>query len=268
MRNTLLLIFIFGAFITDAQIKRVAITAAANYSSIPDVTNTYSMQTTIPTSTGYGTMLSIGSFKQQYDEKPGFDLSGRADYTLSRRFFVSSGLGVSYSRFKRSGSILSLEDFATQNGVTGSTVYNGVPVGSFYGVRPILNNPVFSPSENLGKTSIVYIQVPVMAGVSLLRDKLLVRGGATFSGLVYASEYKQRYDATDGSFHDYKDTDKDGFNSILAGLTLNVSYYIVPSLGIDLTANKFLSSIYNIDDESDKAKMTLLSLGVSYSIVK
>jgi hypothetical protein len=169
--------------------------------------------------------------------------------------------------------IVGLDDFAS--GSPGFypgtyTIKAGVPIGSIYGttLEPRLTIPQ-GKMDNLGKTDLVYVHVPLMAGISLLKDKLLVRAGTTLSTLVYASEYESRYNASDNVFYEYRSTGKENYNQLLAGVTLNATYYIIPGLGIDISANKSLTPIYDLDDdETEKAKMTLLSLGLCYSIVK
>lgn len=184
---------------------------------------------------------------------------------------MSTGLGISYARFKRDGRAASLDDWQTNHLLPYPYAATGTPIGSLYGnQKPVFNYPgLMTNSENLGKTDLFYVQIPLLAGVSLLKDRLVVRGGTTITGLIYASEYKRKYDATARSLHDDRDTSKENFNTILAGITLNATYYIIPGLGIDVSANKSLTPIYDLDDDgSQKAKMTLLSLGLCYAIVK
>ncbi|MFD0999389.1 outer membrane beta-barrel protein [Ohtaekwangia kribbensis] len=273
MRNTLLLFFILTSLAVNAQVKRIVLKAGANRPFINDVTNTFTMVSVIPSPLGYGNAITVATFNERYDEKIGADLAGSIDYTIWRKFFVSTGLGVNYTRFKRDGAVVGLDDFANGNlGFYSSTypIKTGVPIGSIYG--PTVD-PRFTVSQgkldNLGKTDLVYVQIPLMAGISLLQDKLMVRAGTTLSTLVYASEYESRYSASDNVFYEQRSTSKEKYNQLLAGITLNATYYIMPGLGIDVSANKSLTPIYDLDDDgTEKAKMTLLSLGLCYSIVK
>jgi hypothetical protein len=274
MRNTLLLLFILASLAASAQVKRIALKGGANRPFINDVTNTYTVTTGVPSGTNLGGLGSISqtsaTYTERYEEKTGADILGSIDYTLWRKFFVGTGLGLNYIRFKRNGTVMSLDNFIRGYNSPYPTT-TGVPIGSLYGSGTYQPRFIIPPtySDNPGKTDLIYVQVPLMAGVSLLKDRLTVRAGATLSGLVYASEYKLRYDASDNLYHDHRDTSKENFNRLLAGVALNVTYYVFPGLGIDIAANKSLTSIYDLDDDgTDKAKTTLLSLGLCYAIVK
>lgn len=269
MRNTLLLLFILTSLAATAQVKRIALKGGPNRPFINDVSNTFAYVSVIPSPLGYSNSVSVSTYNEHYDEKIGADLAGSIDYTVWGRFFVSTGLGVSYNRFERDGMVAGLNDFTSGNTVLYPTT-TGVPIGSVYG--PIVNPRFTVPQrkmDNLGKTDLVYIQVPLMAGISLLKDKLMVRAGTTLSTLIYASQYESRYSTSDNVFYEHRSTSKEKYNQLLAGITLNATYYIIPGLGIDISANKSLTSIYDLEDDgTEKAKMTLLSLGLSYAIVK
>lgn len=265
--------FILTSLAAHAQVKRITVKAGANRPFINDVTNTYTLVSVIPSPLGYGNALTVATFNERYDEKIGADLAGSIDYTVWRKFFVSTGLGVNYTRFKRDGAVVGLDDFASGNlGFYSSTnpVKTGMPFGSIYGTTL---EPRLTVSQeklnNLGKTDLVYVHVPLMAGVSLLKDRFVVRAGTTLSTLVYASEYEARYNASNNLLYEDRSTSKEKYNRLLAGITLNATYYVIPGLGIDVSANKSLTPIYDLDDDgTEKAKMTLLSLGLCYSIVK
>lgn len=269
MRNTLLLLFILTSLVVNAQIKRIVLKAGANRPFINDVSNTFTFVSVMPTPFGYSNSVSVSTYHEHYDEKIGADIGGSIDYTIWRKLFVGTGLSVSYNRFQRDGMIAGLDNFASGNTVLYPTT-SGTPIGSFYG--PIVDPRFTVPQgkmDNLGKTDLVYAQVPLMAGISLFKDKLMVRAGTTLLTLVYASEYESRYSASDNVFYEHRSTSKDKYNRVLAGVTLNATYYIISGLGIDISANKSLTPIYDLDDDgTEKAKMTLLSLGLCYSIVK
>ncbi|HEY9048394.1 MAG TPA: outer membrane beta-barrel protein [Ohtaekwangia sp.] len=269
MRKTLLIVFMFAVVMSGyAQIKRIAVKASANYPIIPDVTNAAYMNAPIPSSTGYSSTTVAASIRQKFQSKVGGAFQSTIDYQLSSRFFLSTGLGISYLRYKRSTEIGSLP-VGVESLVITST--SGVSIGSMYGSITGVDSDhglgaiLVTPSDKTGNTSLVYIQAPVMAGVALLNSKLLLRVGATFSTLIYASEHKRRYNVTSFTVENYKDTSKDSYTPIVAGAALQVTYQMLPKVGVDFTANRSFSSIYKTDD-ADKAKSALLSLGLSYSL--
>jgi hypothetical protein len=258
---------------TSAQVKRIALKAGANRPLINDVANTYTLVSAIPSPLGYSQALTVATFREQYDEKIGADLGGSIDYTVWKKLFISTGLGVNYNRFRRNGEVMSLNDFMEGNVVLYpgvNPVNTGVTIGSMYGSTV---DPRFTVQqqkmENIGKTELLYVQIPLMAGISILKDRLMVRAGATLSTLVYASTYETRYNFSENLIYEYRNTNKESYNRLATGVTLNVTYYIIPGLGIDASVNKSLTSIYDLDDDgTEKAKMTLLSLGLCYAIVK
>lgn len=264
MKTSLLLFCILWTIGAEAQIKRLTFKAAANYSVIPAEKFTQKITPVIP-SAGYTSIpVNIATLKESYESKPGFDVGSSVDYTISSRFFITTGLNFSFLRYKRTFTIekLSGDDL---NNLTGNAI--GQPLGSII-FRDVNGNPLpesvsIQHSENKGKTSTLYLQIPVLIGTSFFQDKLLIRGGVSFSYLLSASVYTDRYSINSG-LESYKDNSRDGYNSLLASGTISATYMVTKSLGIDLGANKFLSPIFGGSEA--KSKYNTFSAGLNCTL--
>ncbi|MFZ6012765.1 MAG: outer membrane beta-barrel protein [Bacteroidota bacterium] len=286
MMRTLLVIFVCSLSSAYAQIKGYAVQVAANYPVIPSQTTSSSIQTTpIDASSGYTSYwLNIGAIKESYEGRPGFDISGKFSYGVSKHFFVTSGLTVNYYRYKRS---IKIEDLNTEenvilvpggtSGTGGTPVIIGAPLGVIGGgsrlVGPngkLIDNPdlTFNPDDRNGETTTLYLQLPVMAGTTFFNDRLVVQTGLTTSWIVRGTEYKSLFSYSGTYVYETKkETTTEEFNSVMIGLSLQTTYRITKSIGIEVSAQKSLSKIYD-NESTGKGKLNTVSLGVSYNFFK
>lgn len=270
MKRSLLLFCILWSIGAEAQIKRLTFKAAANYTIIPAEKFTQKITPVIPSS-GYTTIsTSTATFKESYEAKPGFDVGGSVDYIVSPRFFITTGVNFSLLRYKRIFTIenLQVDDFNSPlNTSAGNAI--GQPFGSIV-FRDVNGNTLpegavnlLQPSQNKGKTSTLYLQIPVLIGTTFFQDKLFIRGGISFSYLLSASVYTDRYSLTSG-IESYKDKSRDSFNALLAAGTINATYMITKSLGVDIGVSKSLTPIFG--ESKVKSKYNTFSLGVNYTL--
>lgn len=257
MRNTLLLAFIFTVTLAQGQIKRFSIRVAANTPLIDDVTVKEDLISTLPWYMGTTGTNEIPpsqySYKQSFKSKTGYDIAGSVEMTLRRKLTLTTGITLSVIRFRK--------EYGTDHGVA-TNIY--IPAGSYHGSirEPSWGTGFQNPypwlfqKEKTGETKILYLQVPLLFGTSLFHDKVFVRGGVNVSYSPYSSEYKLENTTTD-----YKDTSHENIRKTLVSATANVIYYIIPRLGLDVTASRSLSSIYT----SNTVNFVNLSLGVMYS---
>jgi len=235
----------------------------ANRVVLPAVETQSELTAAIPVSTGIPYYKYPITIRTEFSGKVGFDLGAKADFALTDRFFIATGLQASFVRYQKSVSIENFPTAAEPNGA----VINGVPGGSvIFNPVPTGNNAVKLNSGGDGKTSLWYGQIPVMAGASLFHSKLVVRAGTIFSILAYASENKTRYSLTAPyTSETYKDTDKSAYHTFQAGAALETTYFIWPWMGVDLSVNHSLTSLY---DDQSKPRMSTVSLGLNYCIGK
>ena len=186
--------------------------------------------------------------------------------------FITSGLSINQIRYKRTVEISSLSP--------NIQIYNlpttvSQPFGALYGSftsRDAQGNVELSPpvhvqeSENVGNTTTLVLQVPVLIGTSFLNKKLEVRTGTLFSYLLYATQTKQQYIPSTQSLAEYKDSSKDGFNEFQAGITIQTSS-LFGHIGVDFVAQKFFTPIYKSNEQfGGEAKYNVLTLGLSYHL--
>jgi len=274
MKKSLLLVFIFIGVASEAQIKRYTFKAGANYAIIPDVTHKEEMELQIPPSVGFISMqTTTASIRQQYKERAGFDAGASLDVGLSKKFFLTTGLSVSYLRFKQSMTITTLESNTIDMELPTGGVIVGAPIGSikFEDLGGDRDAPMLITSDKNGETATLYLQTPLLAGTTFFKDRLIVRGGATISYLLNATTYKMTASYQGGTLqaHDVKVDSREGYTELLASATVQATYLVTKRIGVDFSANKFLSPIYSGEDSSsDKAKYNTLALGVSYSLTR
>jgi Outer membrane protein beta-barrel domain len=283
----LLLPFLLGMCVfAQAQIKNFSVHAGTNYPLIRENRETpKSPAVQVPTASGGSTVITnIGVLVEKFEEKAGFNLGTSFQVFESKKFFIETGASANYYRYKKSTTIESLSKQSSTlvlGSGGGSTVVG--TVGSPFPLLPTTSynrdndgriivdqngNPVThansefpKPAEDLGKTSTVYLQVPIVFGKSFLNDKLIAKIGLSTNFLVYASEYKQDLSYTTNAL--IKDTSKDGFSRAMINGTFQATYLITKNIGIDLSYQRSLNSIYS-EQAIDKSYYNIFSLGASY----
>jgi hypothetical protein len=261
---------------SQAQIGNFILYGSANCPFIKDFeAEQKTVPVTIPSATGYSSFMLATGIKETYTPKVGFEIGTRFDYPIASRFFLTSGLSVGYLRFQRTVEVTSLPDVRFQVNTPLPTAV-GLPFGSFFGSfrwRDLDGNVVANPptfpqrSENIGNTTTLSVQVPLLVGTSFFGEKLEVRTGAIGSYLLHATQVKDEFSAATMSFREYKDSSKAGFNEFQAGVAIQSSYALGEKIGVDFTAQKFFTSIYEGNEQSGgSAKYNVLTLGLSYHL--
>jgi hypothetical protein len=265
MKNTLPLAFIFIVFIAKGQVK-ICLNAGANYTSVKSALIKEELISIVP---GYGGPVESqyphsnskqAGFERTFVSKAGFEIGGTLDYSIKGgRFLITTGLSVSLVRFQKKSP-----KFLYGNGSGDRFVSSFVPRDSYHGTEPY-HSPypqtyyfIYSTGKT-GETNILSLRIPVLFGVSLAHNKLLIHAGGTVAYSPYSSEYKVEYDGDD-----YMEKNPAGINKVVTSATASISYYITKKIGINLTANSSFNSIY----KTSESRFSVLALGVSYSLSK
>jgi hypothetical protein len=266
MKKTLPLILLLFASAAHGQLKRIQLHLSGNLPFIASVQTKGTLINASPSAAYQSTTLAPG-LKESFEHTVGFNLGGNLDYHVTPRFFISSGLNVARLRFKRSiDVIMSQQDFQASTGFNTPTRVGQpfgviIPSGDSYNADA---NPTVFSSKKAGQTSLYYLQMPLLAGTSCIKNKLLIRAGATFSWSMISAEYKTRYSPSEG-IREYKDTSNDSFTSLLVAATVNASYLLHKHIAIEASANQYLTPIYKSAARvGGEAKYVVLSLGISY----
>lgn len=270
-----------------SQFKNISIHAGANQTFIPSVETKSTFTLEIPYSSSYGYYAYTdkpGSIKESFKGETGFNIGGRTDITLSKKFFLTTGLNIQYLRFKRSTQLILNENNSDSPLILPGNfkIYDeGVNIGSTFGsinywgadgeFTPRIpvgeeNIIVIGNTDNMGKTTALYLELPVLIGTTMLKNKISIRGGLNFSYLLTATEYQLEYSMN--VIDDRKVSTRDGYTKLLASGMMMLSYHPIKKLSIDFSGNTYLSPIFDTTNSpSKKAKYNTLSLDVSYTLL-
>lgn len=266
MRSITLVLLLISFIGASAQLKDFSITGGISYPYIKSKTQTTTF-TGVPTN-GYGQYyVSSYSFEESYDALPGFQMGGKLDVSLNQRFFLTTGINLSWLRYKRTEGLLLPEE--TQL----SPIYE-------YPVFPIINNNYqTSDDDKIGKTSAWYLQVPLNVGTTLLKNnRMAIQAGFIFSIMLDARMYTRKFtyvpsetsmEQPGGMFYYpyeikvdvVRENVKDTFNQVRAGAMIAIAYKIADQVNINLSGQPDLTPLYK---EGMGAKPVTFGLGASY----
>lgn len=265
----------------NAQIKNLSLSFSGNYSLNGTTTKSNKLQTTqSDPATGFTvTIVNVGSVRESYSGRPGFDFNVRGQVYQFNKFFIETGLGINYARFKRTIEVVELlgsQVSIVPGGQVGSIGGNyGIIIGSPM-VRDSLGRIIIGrqpdimpqPDEKIGETSTLYLQIPVTVGRHFWNERFQVRAGLVMSALLRATEYKSAFsNFPQPTLYIYKETSGEGFNNLLINASTEFTYNITKQVGL---SSSLLHSFSGIYDETNrpggKAKLTTVSFGVRYSL--
>lgn len=258
----ILLLFVFVNSIAYGQLKRFSIQAAPNYSVIGEQSQPFPLPSIqIASSSGFSVYTNIfDRVKESYDSRMGISLKTNFDYQFSNNYFFSSGLQLDYFQFRR--QISYIENNFTPGLIRTDTNQLYFPSPS----RPInIEEP-----EQLGESTVLYLQIPFLVGTTFLNNKLLIKVGASFSFLARATVHKMQYSYNYSQNYSqssiYNDKTGDGWTNTIANAVFDATYLITKNVGIDLNYQRSISPIYDEGNQfGGKAKYNIISLGVSYT---
>lgn len=269
--------------LANAQIKNLSLSFSGNYSLIGTTTKSNKLQITqSDPATGFTiTTVNVGSVRESYSGRLGFDFNVRGQVYQFNKFFIETGMGINYARFKRTIEVVELPGsqvsivLGSQVGSIGGTY--GVIIGSPM-VRDSLGSIIIGrqpdimpqPDEKTGETSTLYLQVPVIIGRHFWNERFQVRAGLVMSALLRATEYKSGYTYSYNNqlpiHYTYKETSGDGFSNLLMSATTDLTYNIKKQLGITASLLHAFSGIYDENNRpGGKAQLTMVSFGMRYS---
>ncbi|WKZ60162.1 MAG: hypothetical protein QY309_01490 [Cyclobacteriaceae bacterium] len=267
--------------LANAQIKNLSLSFSGNYSLNGTKTKSNKLQfTQSDPATGFTvTTVNVGSLRESYSGRPGFDFNVRGQVYQFNNFFIETGIGINYSRFKRSIEVAALSGSQTVL-VPGGTIGGnyGVIIGSPIG-RDSLNRVIIGgqpgtllePDEKIGESSTLYLQIPVIIGRHFWNERFQVRAGLVMSALLRATEYKSGYSQYQynqlPTLYTYKETSGEGFNNLLISASTEFTYSLTKQVGITTSLLHSFSGIYDEDNRpGGKARLTTVAFGVRYSL--
>ncbi|MBX2964352.1 MAG: outer membrane beta-barrel protein [Cyclobacteriaceae bacterium] len=279
MKTNLIFLLLLISPTVFGQLKNVSFQFAGNYPIIGTETNS-SIPVVPDPATGYTTTTLSYKVEESFAGRPGFDLNVNADVHQFNKFFIRTGLGISFIRFKRTITVTS----AFQSIPTGFFLLPGIPsqygnlIGGNYLTRDEQGNIVRlpdapllfpQPDPKIGETTTLYLSLPVVIGRNFVKDRLQVKTGIVPAILMHATEIKlPAYSFTQPTTSNYqKDSSGDGFNSLLLNLTFETSFKITKRWGTQLGALYSFSSIYD-DGKSvgEKVNYAVVNAGICYHL--
>lgn len=266
MRPITLFLLLVSVVTASAQLKDFSITGGITYPYIKSKMETTTF-TGVPT-TGYGQYyVSSYSFKESYEVQPGLQLGGRMDMSLTQRFFLTTGISVSWLRYKQSALILLPQE--TQL----TPIYE-------YPTLPIIDNIYDTPDDDkIGKTSAWYLQVPLSVGTTLLKNnRLAIQAGFMFSIVLDARTYTRKFSYVPSVtptqqpgyifYYPYqievnvvRENVTDSFTQVRAGGMISIAYKITERVNVNVSGQPDFTPLYK---EGMGAKPVTFALGGSY----
>jgi hypothetical protein len=256
-----ILLLLFCSITSHAQLKQISFHLSPNFPLIGNSKTTEQLVWGHPSA----------SIVESYKGRIGFTSSSTIDYQLSHQFFISSGLQIQYIRYKRDIEI-SFNQSSLVPGTLpiGNFVVQGSPLNVIQGSTPLTpadyfggssSLSSFSSPNNLGETTALYCQVPILAGAHLLKGKLFIKAGPSVAFLARGTFERKRFYSS-GGVETEIDKSGDGFTNTLLNGLFSVSWSVWKNINTDLMYLHSFSAI----NENGNAKYNVLSLGISYNL--
>lgn len=265
-----------------AQLRNPSVRLSLNYPFIPSVSS-HQQKSAPGASPGYTTQwTNIDGARETYDTKPGFDFGFGVDAFTFKRFFVHARVGVQFNNYHRLIEVLPNGDGVQQNSPGATNGTPGSPYGVIVGGSPVRDEngeiivvgqggsaTILALDPEVGRTSTMYVQVPVMVGRRFFSDKFGVQLGFAPALLVRATEYKPLITSSNGQYQSeaVKEVSREGFNNMLLNGVVEVSYAFNKKLFAHISYQHSFSPIYSDDNRpGGEALMNSFSVGAGYRI--
>lgn len=273
------LVMVF-ALSASAQLKNFRLTAGANYAIIPAPPSGESETLVLPP-TGYSNYYTGTAFlSESYKSRPGFSLGSSVDVTVHPKVFLRSGLIFSVINFRLTTTIEGLSSFTPTT--SGTVVKPGTPFSPIYGyvidgiygglgdyvvdddghLRWADIKPIEQRNEDkIGKTRFFCIQVPLLAGTSLYKDRIVISAGAVVNFLTFASVYQSNFVSVE------KENATSSFTSLLPGAMIAIDFKILSRVSAEISGQHYFSPLYKSEyRQAGNSYLNNFVAGLSYRL--
>lgn len=281
MRAFTLIMLLLTTSVTFGQISGFSIDFGPNIPIIPSQTEISSSQNAPPQS-GFTTFYtSTSKVRQSYKPYIGFNAGGSVNYKLTNRFFLSSGITVSFQRFKQNIHA----EFNTTTFTRNPDYPNSGDPYIISGQTVMIFD--ISESGSLGKTSSWFVQFPVLAGVKFFNAKFRLESGPMLSIIANVSQRRTEasYDGdltsffagspittfdpeyplpTHLTFHESNKDITNEFSQVSVGGVFRISYLATDRLQASVAAQRSFTSMIKEEFRVSDSKLSTISLGLSY----
>jgi opacity protein-like surface antigen len=228
---------------------------SVNHVLIP--TTRVSVEYLLQNSSGFNSKEVI--LQETFNNNLGISAGGKIQYELGKKFYLETGIDLSLVRFQRKFQLVFPEEINQYEPVNGQS-YGNHWTGRDY------QSTFYEQSEKVGKTSILYLNIPVELGYSF-NEKFNIKSGLVIGTVPYSETYVQGLKMQNGTGYQVvltKDRSSNGINNFNLALNAGISYKIIPKISADLNYSKYFTSIYYSNENAHKAKIHLFNLGFSY----
>ncbi|MEM6525048.1 MAG: outer membrane beta-barrel protein [Bacteroidota bacterium] len=248
------------------QLKGVEIYTGVNYSFIGDQVSESSRSTPV---SGFGFQTVNLDVEETYDNFLGYSVGSKAQFSISNKFSLKTGLGLDYIKFERNATV-------SEPGTTlGSFGFNGNGEIFFINdfgedLSEITNNLVIGDPEK-GPAHLVYLAVPLELSY-LFSKRVYGIIGISFAARVYSQTKGDVISFDSESFMNTIEertfTDGRGFNGSQWLATLGLGYELINRINVELAYNRGFTEIFEVSSQiAGDAKYNLLRLGASYQLL-
>jgi hypothetical protein len=256
MKKKITLIFL-SLFISLPLVKAqkigLEVQASVNYPLIPTYTRSVYPYKWVPVANISGNIVIDHSTKlrESYQENIGGKTGLNAVFDLKKNFFLKAGIGLNFISFKREIQYIDLAD-PHSGGFTTTTIPDP-------GIH----------SGDIGKTYLLYTDIPVSAGYKFLKKKMSVNLGFTLSVLTFSEQYIiDPYHKLYGTYEMMiRDNTGMGLRNLSFSGNVELACRVLPKFSVFVRYSRQLSPLYDKDFQYvGNPKYNLLEAGAGYRI--
>jgi hypothetical protein len=286
MKTLILSAVLLSSSVCLAQISGYSVHIGPNIPFIPAKTKTSTITSAIPNPSGPPTIYeNVLTLRESYDSYAGLNFGGSIDYTVSHHIFLSSGLSVNFLKFREKNSFNALLTTFEPNP---DYPNSGQPYQGGQQLQYVINA---NTDGELGKTSAWFVQIPVLLGTRLFKNKFILQGGATvsFTGKVQQHRVEVNYDgvfiplhavtyiASFDSYYNpniligYSESNQNitkEYSSVLVGAYFSAGYQFANRLKAEFSVQPNFTPTYDKEHRKGETRITTFSIGLSYSFKK
>ena len=188
IRTLFTVVFLHSIIISNAQKINYSVHLNLNY---PYLKSSTKNPETFPATIGY---ITLPGYKESFNNKLGFNLGGQLSYNITNKLKIETGLHFNLIRFKRNIELTGLNINPHDEIYVPHSLLDDIIISDSLVIGTPINITSFKQDENIGKSSILYTQIPVHISYAFFNQKLLFKLGITASFLTYSEVYKYNVD--------------------------------------------------------------------------
>jgi hypothetical protein len=221
----------------------------------------------------YSSSVIAYAIKESYQTQPGLDILAGQRFSLWGKWMIEPAIGLSWMQFKRS---MALEMNTTGNTTDELIAQPGLPIGGFYGDprfpdNPLLPGTVIQPSDKVGLTDILYLNVPLKLYYPFMNNKMMAGAGISASLVAWSQQVESwmNTQSTPWKMETVNNYSSNGLNNLFFSANINLYYQVFNNIGITTAYHHGLSSVFDVYDNEPvilrQWKSNRINLGLKYT---